>query len=166
MQSQIKIRDPKISDEFFMKSIENKIENKIYTNSPIFYSNSDIKKFINKKQDIFIDFQYRFTIDFENKPVGFLDLFDFDIVNSRVGLGIIIEKKYRRKGIAYFALEKIKEIILSKYQINQVYAEIREDNFESIKLFEKSKFKKNGIKKEWIRNENSYLDLYFYQFFF
>jgi diamine N-acetyltransferase len=57
--------------------------------------------------------------------------------------------------------------MLSKqYSLNQLHAEIQEDNVASIRLFEKSGFKETGVKKNWVRNENSYLALKFYQFFF
>jgi diamine N-acetyltransferase len=57
--------------------------------------------------------------------------------------------------------------MLSKqYSLNQLHAEIQEDNVASIRLFENSGFEETGVKKSWVRNENSYLALKFYQFFF
>ena len=60
-----------------------------------------------------MDLQYRFVITSELKPIGCLDLIDFDLVNSRVELGIFIDEKYRKNGLDFNALQEIKNKICS-----------------------------------------------------
>ena len=50
-----------------------------------------------------------------------------------------------------------------EYLINQLYTNIKSTNQKSIKVFEKSGFIRNGVKENWIRNENSFVDVFFYQ---
>ena len=48
--------------------------------------------------DIFSEKQFRFVISIENKkPIGLIDLFDFDPINHRAGIGIVIINTQRKK---------------------------------------------------------------------
>ena len=163
----IKLRDPEDSDIPFLLKIENDLcNNQLFTTKWRFYSENDVKYFVQKKQNLLMNLQYRFMITYEFNSIGCLDLIDFDLLNSRVELGIFIDEKYRKNGFAFNALEEIKNKIHHDYSINQIYVEILSDNIASINFFKKSGFQKTGCKKKWIRKENDFLDLHLYQFFF
>lgn len=166
MNKVVSLRDPNPSDLSYLINLENKINNQIYSHYPKYYSKEEIENFISKPQDIFIDFQYRYMIVVNNITVGCIDLFDFDLVNSRVGLGIIIDENYRKKGIAFRAIDQIKSIISKEYLLNQIYVEVLADNYSSNRLFKKLRFVKSGCKKKWFRKEEVYVDLNIYQYFF
>ena len=166
MNKIVSLRDPNPSDLTYLLNLENKFSNQTYSEYPKYYSKQEIKNFISKPQDIFMDFQYRYMIEADNSTVGCIDLFDFDLVNSRVGLGIIIDENNRKKGIAFKAIDQIKSIISKQYLLNQIYVEVLADNFSSNQLFKKSKFIKYGCKKKWYRKEDEYVDLIIYQYFF
>ena len=57
--------------------------------------------------DIFATRQLRFIIQENNneKPIGTIDLFDFDPINRHASLGIYIQEDYRQKGYAKRAIE-------------------------------------------------------------
>ena len=165
MNKIVSLRDPNLSDLSYLLNLENKLSNQTYSEYPKFYSKEDIENFISKPQDIFLNFQYRYMIEADNKTVGCIDLFDFDLVNSRVGLGIIIDENNRKKGIAFGAIDQIKNIISKEYLVNQIYVEVLADNYSGNQLFKKSKFIKSGCKKNWFRKEEKYVDLNIYQYF-
>lgn len=99
-----------------------------------------------------------------NKPIGFVDLFDFEPRHFRVGIGILIdEKKDRQKGYASEAIKLCVEYAFTHANVHQVHATITEDNKPSIKLFEKAGFIKSGVKKDWIFNQGTFKDEYIYQ---
>ena len=165
MNKKVSLRDPNSSDLSYLLNLENKFSNQTYTDYPKFYSKEEIEDFISKPQDIFLDFQLRYMIELYNNTVGCIDLFDFDLVNSRVGLGIIIDENNRKKGIAFTAIDQIKSVISKQFFVNQIYVEVPADNYASNQLFKKSKFVKSGCKKNWFRKEEKYVDLNIYQYF-
>ncbi|MDG1269156.1 MAG: GNAT family protein [Ulvibacter sp.] len=49
-------------------------------------------------------------------------------------------------------------------QVHQIFANISEQNKESISLFEKAGFLKTGVKKDWIYYQGTYQDQFLYQY--
>lgn len=96
--------------------------------------------------------QYRFAIckNESREVVGLVDLFDYDALHKRAGVGILIENvQNRKKGYATEALSLLLDYTKDSLGLHQVYANILEDNEPSIALFEKRGFRKIGTKKEW-----------------
>ena len=71
-----------------------------FSDSPSFYSKQIMESFVNSTQDLFVNNQLRLMIDFEGDVVGCIDLFDFDPFHLRAGVGILIDSKYRKRGLA------------------------------------------------------------------
>ena len=96
--------------------------------------------------------QQRFAIcETESKEIiGFVELFDFDSLHKRVGVGIIIEETAKRnKGYGAEALGLLLKYVKEQLALHQVYANVLEDNMPSVALFEKCDFQRVGLKKEW-----------------
>ncbi len=165
MTKKVTLRRPKLLDLDQLLLWENNLENSLFTDNPIFYTKEQIKEFLNSDQDIFLDRQIRFMIDSSGFPVGCVDLFEYDMVNSRAGVGIFIDEKFRNKGFATEALSLLKSICIKDYFISNLHANILHTNKASIQLFERAGFTKNGVKENWIRAENSMLDVWFFQCF-
>ncbi|SRR5690554_5168580 len=131
------------------------------------FSKYILKEYIdNSYRDIFEVKQLRLVIckNGRENAIGFIDLYDFDPQNKRVGVGIVIyPDQEKQKGYAFEALNLIKNYAFERLKVNQLYAGITEDNFGSIKLFEKVGFRRNGVKKDWTLSENGFKDEYFYQ---
>lgn len=96
-------------------------------------------------------------------PVGSIDLFDFDPVNSRIGIGILIEKAWRGQGIATQALTLCLEYLAHDVMVHQVHCLIDVLNEESSHLFMGLGFIECGRRKDWIKTPEGYLDAVFYQ---
>ncbi|MDA3930080.1 MAG: GNAT family N-acetyltransferase [Prolixibacteraceae bacterium] len=98
----------------------------------------------------------------QGKPVGTVELFDFDPYHSRVGVGIMIYNTAdRKKGIASEALEIVADYAQNELGIAQFYANVSENNIPSLQLFQKLGFVVAGIKKNWLKTpigwENEHL---------
>jgi diamine N-acetyltransferase len=156
---------PKLLDLDQLLLWENNLDNSLFSENPIFYTNDQIEQFLTSDQDIFADGQIRFMIDFGSKLVGCIDLFEYDMVNSRAGVGIFIDEKFRNSGFATKALSLLKSVCTKDYLISNLHANILYTNKASIQLFERAGFTKNGVKENWIRTENSLLDVWFFQCF-
>ena len=136
-----------------------------YSNTSSPFSKHSLKKFIeNSHLDIIEHKQVRLVLsDKNNLPFGFIDLFKYDMINKRAGVGVIIFEKYRSKGLGSISLDLIENYVKKYIPIHQLYANISSENIESIKLFEKHNYLKVGNKKDWIYYNNKYFDELLYQ---
>lgn len=139
------------------------------SNTTVPFSKYILKQYLeNSHRDIFDIKQLRLVIcELEsNRPLGFIDLFEFDPKNSRVGVGLTIFKELdRKKGYAFQALTMVCNYVFKHLDVHQIFASITEDNIASIKLFEKAGFEQTGLKKDWIFYDGKFKSEYFYQLF-
>jgi len=139
----------------------------IHGNSLSPYSKLALRQYISdaQAQDIYQAKQLRLmiTLKSNDETIGTVDLYDFDIRNSKAGVGILIDEKWRNLNYAYKVLEIIKVYVFTFLKLHQLYAYIAIDNISSIKLFEKAEFEKSGILKDWISNNSTYQNVYVYQ---
>lgn len=125
------------------------------------YSKFVLKQYIVDAQtDIFQSKQLRFMIDLHEteSAIGTIDLYDFDALNSRCGVGIYIDPKWRKKGYALSALNLLGNYTFNFLKVNQLYAVIPQSNQPSLQLFHNTGFLKSGILSQWIFNNNTYED--------
>ena len=155
------------SDLDFLYQLENDESVWEVSNTTTPYSRFILKQYLNNShKDIYEVKQLRLVICVSetNKAIGCIDLFDFDPKHKRVGVGILIfSDEEKQKGYAYQATKLLCDYAFLHLNIHQVYANITEDNKESIKLFEKLGFSKTGIKKDWIYSLGSYKNELQYQ---
>ncbi len=139
----------------------------IISNTVVPFSKFTLKRYLeNSHKNIYETGQLRLMIDIidDKKPIGAIDLFDFDPFHKRAGLGILIaDEKERKKGFATMALKCLISYCFNTLQLHQLYCNILSNNGESIDLFKKLGFIQIGIKKEWINTSDGYLDEYMFQ---
>lgn len=120
-------------------------------------------------QDLYTNKQLRLMICLNHKhvPIGTIDLFEFDPMHLRVGVGILIFEEFRKKGFAFEAIELVKKYVQETLLLNQIFCNISISNIESIVLFEKCNFKKIGVKESWNQiAKNQFEDEVMYQLLF
>lgn len=139
------------------------------TSTYIPFNRTALNAYARSVQDVFAEKQYRFVIVLKEtgKAIGFVDLFDFEPVHGRAGVGILIAgEENRGKGYGKNALELIiayaKEILM----IRMLFANIGADNSGSIKVFESCGFQKCGTKKAWTKTPAGCEDEHIYQILF
>jgi diamine N-acetyltransferase len=118
------------------------------------YSRFELEKYILSEGDIFADKQLRLMIDCKQNgdyvTVGTVDLFDFNPVHSRAGLGIMIySSENRGKGYASEALNLLIEYAFTALGISVLYCNISANNHKSVGCLEKAGFEKCALKKNW-----------------
>lgn len=132
------------------------------------HSKFTLKQYIlSSGKDIYENKQIRFMIESKElkKIVGTIDLFDLDIFNSRIGVGLLVDEPFQQNGFASMSLDLIQEYVISYLKIHQVYAHVAKTNEASIALFESCGFEKTATLKEWIQNKNGFTDIFLYQYF-
>ena len=129
------------------------------------YSRFQIEQFLLGNNDLFSQKQLRLMIDLNDggKSIGCVDIFDYDSINSRAGIGILVDKDFRNQGYAKAALALSVEYLFHDLMLHQVYCSIDETNVESQKLFESLGFKLCGCRKQWLKTRDGYLDVYEFQ---
>jgi len=131
------------------------------------YSKRNLEKFIDSSHlEIYQTGQLRLMIADTNSktPIGTVDIFEFDLFNSRAGVGILIADEARRNnGYATETLQLVKQYCFNHLGINQLFCNIASDNEASLHLFQKAGFELNGSKKAWLKRGNEFKDEYFLQ---
>lgn len=132
------------------------------------YSKYNLKQYILQSHlDIYENRQLRFMII--DKPtgntVGTVDLFDFDIHNSRIALGLFIDEKYQGKGYATEALHLTENYVFNFLKINQLYCHIAETNIASRRMFEKEGYESGAVLRSWIKSIDGFENIIVFQRF-
>ena len=135
------------------------------------YSKYILEKYIESSHmDIYQARQLRLMIDVKSgptarpRPVGTIDLFDFDPYHNRAGVGILIgDASDRKRGYASQALKLFVTYCFDTLQLHQLYCNITEGNTDSMKLFEQTGFVITGKKTDWIRTPAQFRDEYLLQ---
>ncbi len=134
------------------------------------FSKYVLRQYLEKAHhDIFELKQARFMIDLRPdgmppRTIGTIDLFGYDPLHLRAGVGILIkEEQDRQKGYAGRALDILLEYCFTTLQLHQVYCNIDADNKASIQLFRSRGFIETGRKKEWKKREGQWVDELFFQ---
>jgi len=166
----IKLRAPEITDAEFIYNCENHTENWDTGSSTTPFSMQTILEHITNSftQDIFTTKQFRFIIvqKVNNSSLGIVDIYDYDPLHMRCGVGIIIfPDENKKKSIGFQALEILKAYCFDFLRLQQIYCDIADNNRASISLFKKANFKKSGTKKEWLNTANGFVDVSFFQCF-
>jgi len=144
--------------------------NEIYwtlSNTVAPFSKFILKRYLkNAHKNIYETGQLRLMIDYipDAKTVGTIDIFDFDPFHNRAGIGILIaDEEYRRKGLASMSLKCLVDYCFGTLQLHQLYCNILANNCVSMDLFKKQGFEQSGIKKEWVKTSDGYMDEYIFQ---
>lgn len=162
----INLRPLEPEDLQFLYDSENEESNWKISGTLVPYSKYLLKNYIeNSHQDIYEAKQARLVIESnkESTPIGMIDLFDFDPLHKRAGVGILINPIYQHKGFASEALQLLISYAFHYLNLHQLYANITVDNTNSLRLFEKFNFQCIGIKKDWIYHNQTYTDEATYQ---
>ena len=114
--------------------------------------------------DLYATRQMRLMIDVEGVAVGCVDLFDFEPLHRRFGIGILIyADEHRRRGYARRVVEMVKGYARNTLDLKQIWVTIDEDNPASIALFEGCGFRLSARRKEWINRAGKFIDELEYQ---
>ena len=95
--------------------------------------------------------QLRLVICEADEAVGTLDIFDFNPLHQRAGVGITLKKDFRGRGLARQALALLLPYARHTLRLHQLYATVGADNLPSLKLFEAAGFRQVGVRQGWLR---------------
>jgi len=125
------------------------------------YSRYALREYILSTKDIYESKQLRFVIELKKnaKPVGMIDLYDFEPFHKRAAVGIIIDANYQSKGLAGAAISLLCAYSFSFLKLHQLYAFIPVRNEPSKRLFLRSGFEEQGLLHDWLQTTDGYEDV-------
>lgn len=130
------------------------------------YSKYTLREYLSgATQDIFQSRQLRLMMieKSSGNTVGTIDLFDFDPLNGKAAVGILIDARYRNKGFGYQAFGLLKEYAFRFLLLKQLYAYVPQSNVPSYRLLKKCGYVEGGLLKSWIKTPEGFKDVYLMQ---
>jgi diamine N-acetyltransferase len=140
----IYLRLPQLGDENLIFEWENHPENDFINKNSEQLSIHEIRNWITQSQhELITEKQLRLMIcnKHDNTVVGSIDLFNYDSIQACCGIGIIINKEFRRRGFAFEAVQLLCHHAIETLMVKKIHCLIHPTNHESVRLFEKSNFK-------------------------
>lgn len=89
-------------------------------------------------------------------PYGCVDLYNYDPLNRRCAVGIMVAKEYRHQGYALAMLQALEAQYATSLHV--LYADIAAVNTASINLFRKAGYEECGRFKEWLEFDSHFID--------
>jgi len=150
----------------FIYEIENDERIWELSNTQTPYSKFLIKQYLeHAHKDIYEVKQLRLVIStYDNIAIGLIDIFDFDALNKRAGIGILIQDhKNRKQGYGAESLKLLCDYCFKHLHLHQLYCNISEENTSSLNLFKNQGFNEIGLKKDWNFVNGDYKNEYLLQ---
>lgn len=158
------LRALETSDLDWLYSIENNAEWWHLGISKEPWSKDVLSKYIHSQPgNLMRDGQLRLILEVEGLPLGALDVYDYDPIARKGGLGIVMNQEAQGKGLAKMAMGSFVQYLLQTIGLNMVYAVTPITNEASIALFESLQFKNSGTLRHWVLQKGQFQDAYLFQ---
>lgn len=148
------------ADLNFLYSLENDTDIWLVSNTTTPYARHVLRRYLEQATaDIYTVKQLRLIIStHQHKPVGAIDLFDYEPTHQRAGLGIAIASPFRRQRYATEALQLVLEYCRERLLLHQVFCSVVSTNLGSLRLFEQADFVTVGTRRQWLKTSNGWHD--------
>ena len=131
-----------------------------YLNNPFPVSESSTESWLSKVNSDASRIDLIICLKEDSKPIGYTGYRDIDFINGKTEIYIGIgEKKYWGKGLAKESLIISLNYIVSRYNVNSIYAKMITKNESSIGLFKKVGFQEDGVLRSHIFFRGEYQDM-------
>lgn len=113
--------------------------------------------------DIYASRQLRLVAEKEGKPVGCIDLYDFEPFHRRAAIGVLVDSSERQQGIGRAMLEQLENFAREHLQLHQLYCTIATDNHPCLGLFRSANYQQSGTLSQWIMHQGIWVDAIVFQ---
>lgn len=125
------------------------------------FSRHTLRRFLDEQRfDLYAARQLRLVVEtLDGRAVGLVDLFEFEPVALRAGIGILIHGAGDRgRGFASDALDVLCRYARQVLGLHQLWCSVAPDNAASLTLFRRAGFVECGRKREWRRTPDGWAD--------
>ncbi|PVZ09912.1 GNAT family N-acetyltransferase [Porphyromonas loveana] len=162
----VRLRALEPEDLEFLYRCENDAELRESGNTLVPVSRSLLRDYIDKSSAGLMDAgMMRLVIctPEDDRPIGAVDLYEYDPFHKRVSVGLFVVPEYRREGIAADALRLVTRYALEHLRLHQVVAYILKGNEPSRTLFESAGYEHTATLRQWMWHRGDYSDVLLYQ---
>ena len=104
-----------------------------------------------------------YAFDEKEHPVGCVELYNYDPINRRAAVGIVVSNECRHKGFGSKMVQSLTEFCKANTSLHQVYADIAATNAPSIHIFEKAGYQRCAVLHDWVIRSDKFIDTLRYQ---
>ena len=125
------------------------------------FSRHTLRRFLDEQRfDLYAARQLRLVVEtLDGRAVGLVDLFEFEPVDLRAGIGILIHGAGDRgRGFASDALDVLCRYARQVLGLHQLWCSEAPDTAASLALFRRAGFVECGRKREWRRTPDGWAD--------
>ena len=125
------------------------------------FSRHTLRRFLDEQRfDLYAARQLRLVVEtLDGRAVELVDLFEFEPVDLRAGIGILIHGAGDRgRGFASDALDVLCRYARQVLGLHQLWCSVAPDNAASLTLFRRAGFVECGRKREWRRTPDGWAD--------
>lgn len=163
MSSKLYLRAFEYEDLAIINKIRNDIELFEYTCGNKYYiSKERDRKWIEDK--IFNNYSqlYLMLCNVEsNIPIGYVAVTNIDYINRKAEYGgIVVAKEFTGKGYGTEASQLLIKHMFEELGMNMIYGYWREDHKASLRMAEKTGFKKDGLLRDFVFKQNKFYNAY------
>ncbi|MBC3541965.1 GNAT family N-acetyltransferase [Rufibacter sediminis] len=148
------LRAPESSDLSFLYQLENDTTLWPVSLSVAPFSRDSLRLYLeNASLDIYAARQLRLMICLQQETtvIGTVDLFDFEPLHQRAGVGIALAPDQRGRRYGAETLTLLVDYATQVLQLHQLYCSVAQENTASLKLFRQAGFQDVGVRKDWLR---------------
>lgn len=95
--------------------------------------------------------------------VGCVELYNYDPVNRRAAVGIVVSNEYRHQGYGKSMISALTQFCIDNTSLHQLYADIAATNAPSIHIFQQAGYQHCATLKDWVIRGDKYVDTYRFQ---
>ena len=104
-----------------------------------------------------------YAFDETEHPVGCVELYNYDPINRRAAVGIVVSNEYRHKGFGSAMVQALTYFCRANTSLHQVYADIAATNAPSIHIFQKAGYQHCATLHDWVIRSDNFIDTLRYQ---
>ena len=133
------------------------------------YSRQMLWKYLQENSnDIYQTHELRLvaTLAESGQAIGIVDFTNFDPLNNRAELGLLIAPPFQGKGLGRHTLDIATRYALECIGLRQLYVFIAHDNVACLSLFAEAGFELAGVLKSWQKRGHHYHDVHLLQCIF
>lgn len=106
---------------------------------------------------------YAFPDDRPDTPVGCIELYNYDPVNLRAAVGIVVSNEYRHQGYGSVMIQTLSDFCRQNTSLHQIYADIAATNLPSLHIFQRAGYQHCATLRDWVVRADHYIDTHRYQ---
>ncbi len=99
----------------------------------------------------------------KDEIVGCIELYNYDPINRRAAVGIVVSNEYRHKGYGQTMINALTSFCQSNTSLHQIYADIAASNQASLLIFQRAGYRHCATLHDWVVRADQFVDTYRYQ---